>query len=193
MESARAVCAAVARAPAWPCAGPVPGGAARRRELRLLGWAEMLAILSLSGDAFVAPLPALRPQFLPRSHALMSTPVLPDGAFARRRRALLAASWFAALRQAAPPAHAEEVEADEVYLDAGTSGITPVQILALAVTFFSILPTPGMLGIGDDDVQRVERRRGFGFSSVDEAIDAARKADNTAGKKTGAMARPRCS
>ena len=76
------------------------------------------------------------------------------------------------------------MEADEVYLDAGTSGITPVQILALAVTFFSILPTPGMLGIGDDDVQKGgKKKRGFGFSSVDEAIDAARKADNTAGKK----------
>ena len=77
--------------------------------------------------------------------------------------------------------------ADEIYLDAPAGGITPLQYTALAVTALSILPTPGMVGMGGDDVRKGEAKS-FGFDSVDDVVRAARAASSDKPSRGG---RPR--
>ena len=100
--------------------------------------------------------------------------------------AALAACWVAAhlvpLLFSVPPAGALDiVDDDAIYLypDQGPSQLT--YAAALAVTFLSILPTPGMLGLGKgDDVYRGEeetKKKGFGFASLDDVIKTARGAE----------------
>ena len=81
-----------------------------------------------------------------------------------------------------PPVSAAEV-ADAMQSDAATGRLVyeggPLQIAALAVTVFSVLPTPGMLGLDKNDVGRTGKKdeeKQFGFSSVDDAVRAARDA-----------------
>ena len=79
-----------------------------------------------------------------------------------------------------PPAGAVEAIGDEAV--SSTSGnFDPRYAAALAVSIFSVLPVPGMFGFGGGgDVYRdaEKRKNGFGFKSVDDAVNAARGASN---------------
>ena len=95
--------------------------------------------------------------------------------------AAAAAAYYPAGRAAA--AIQAEDEQDEIYVSSA-DGISPLQMAALAVSVLSVVPTAGMLGIGNDVQQ--DQKEGFGFRSVDDAVDAARKAkDGDGGDSKG--------
>ena len=102
--------------------------------------------------------------------------------------AALAALWVGAhvmpLLLGVPPAGAVEAIGDEAV--SSTSGnFDPRYAAALAVSIFSVLPVPGMFGFGGGgDVYRdaEKRKNGFGFKSVDDAVNAARGAKEGGGR-----------
>ena len=143
-----------------------------------------LAMLTISCSAFGSPI-------LARSFALSQhAPSLPvhmkQPAEAPKSTGVvagIAALWVAAhllpLLLNVPPASAVEAMSDETVASATQGGLSPTQYTALAVTAFSILPVPGMIGFGNgNDVYKdKEANKGrFGFKSVDDAVKAARGA-----------------
>jgi len=136
--------------------------------------ARLLVALS-SCDAYS---PALAPHASMRPSTL--SPTMKADAPKNGGSALpaFAALWVAAHAMPILPAGAvDAIDDDMIMLDAQAGGLGFIQYAALAVTAISILPTPGMLGLGEDDVQKgSEQKKGFGFQSIDDVIAAARDA-----------------
>ncbi len=126
-------------------------------------------------NAVVARPATPRPAAASTPQMAQSEPPKTGGVFAALAAIYVAAHLLPILTNV-PPAGAVEALDDDI-LELTSQGATPVPYAAaLAVTVFSVLPTPGMVGLGKGDDVYDKKKKGFGFKSLDDVIETARDA-----------------